>query len=252
MNTEKLSKLETFKLTSGSHESLENGACIMEMVSYFADEPWSDHPKCACPILTAYSIRLNDCFNDEHRQRLKEFIPVIVGTKGTDEIQIARKRLIRWRNVTATYPMILEVFKLPDLAKELRKFENTLESMAQAKAFLERNKNDIYKAAYANAYANAAAYANADANAYAYADADADADANANAYANAAADANANAYANADTNAYAYAYANANANANAAAYANANAYAAAAWRAKIADIAIETLRMAIAVTGKNQ
>ena len=25
----------------------------MQLVSYIADEPWSDHPACTCPVLTA-------------------------------------------------------------------------------------------------------------------------------------------------------------------------------------------------------
>jgi len=197
MNTEKLAKLETMKLSTGSHKSIDDGACIMEMVSYMADEPWSAHPPCACPILTTYAIRLNDRFNDEHRQSMKEFIPLLIGTRETDQIKIARKRLIRWRNVTATYPLILELLKLNDLAAELRKFENTLESMALAVKFLRDNKQKIY-AAEVNAYANVNAYA------------------------------------------YAYSYVNA--------YIN-DAYAD-AWRKKIADVALETLRQAIAVTGK--
>ena len=212
----KQEKLETLKLGKGNHKSIDDGACIMEMVSYFADEPWSDHPACACPILTEYAIRLNDQFNDDHRQRLKKFIPVLVGTKSTDEVQIDRKRLIRWRNVTVTYPILLDLFKLPELAEELRKFENTLESMALSAKFLKENKEKIYADANANTYAYTNAYT--DANAYA----------NTYAYANAYTDA----YANANADAYTDAYADANAN---------------TLRANLADVAIETLRLAIEV-----
>ena len=217
MNQERWKEIETKPLKSGAHASIEAGGCIMEMVSYLANEPWSDHPECACPILTEYAIRMNDRFTDEHRQLMKPLIPLLLNTKATDAVQIARKRLIRWRNVTATYPLILEAIKLPGLAAELRKFENNLESMALASKFLDSHNREIKKAgdayAYADAYANANANANADANAYA--------------------------------DAYAYAYANA----NAYAYANADAYANAKkqWQDQLADVAIETLRLAIAV-----
>ncbi len=216
--------LSKYELKTGAHKSLNEGACIMELVSYIANEPWSDHPKCACPILTEYAIRMNDRFNDEHRQLLKPLIPLLLNTRMNNETQIARKRLIRWRNVTVTYPLILECYKLKEFADKLREFKNTLEDMAEAAKFLLANKGQIYKAANANANA----YADANANAYAYADA------------------YANAYAYADANAYAYV--NAYVNADAYAYANANAYAdAVKFRDKIAAVAIETLRMAIEV-----
>lgn len=76
----RLEALEKIKLSTGSHASIENGACIMEMVSYLANEPWSDHPKCACPILTGYAIRLNDRSDDETREKLKAIAPKLVGT----------------------------------------------------------------------------------------------------------------------------------------------------------------------------
>lgn len=147
--------LEKYELRTGAHKNLEEGACIMELVSYIANEPWSDHPKCVCPILTEYAIRINDRFNDEHRQLLKPLIPLLLNTKENDNTQIARKRLMRWRNVTVTYPLILEFYKLPEIAMRLREFKNTLEDMAEAKKFLEANKEKIYKAANADANANA-------------------------------------------------------------------------------------------------
>ncbi len=252
-------ELGTVMLKRGNHKSIEEGACIMEMVSYMASEPWSDHPKCACPILTAYAIRLNDEFSDNHRQKMKAFIPSLIGTRATDQIQVERKRVIRWRNVTAMYPLILDALGLKDIANNLRQFENTIESMAKAKAFLEENKEVIKRKyaypdanayAYADAYAFAAANAIADANANAFADAYgfADAYANANAYANPYANPYAYAYAFAD--AYANPYANANANAIADAFAAANAIADAnanALREKIVEVSLETLRLAILV-----
>ena len=185
----------------------------MEMVSYIANEPWSDHPKCSCPVLTEYAIRMNDQFNDEHRQLLKPLIPLLVGTRVEDDkIKIKRKQLILWRNVTATYPMILDTIKLPALATKLREYKNTVEGMNAAAEFLKENKKKIY--------ANSNAYAYANSNTYTYA----------------------NAYAYANSNAYAYAYADAYAYANAKAYAYANAY-----RKRIAEESVDTLRLAMEV-----
>jgi hypothetical protein len=215
LNQEKWEEVKNKKLHTGSGKNLDT-ACIMQMVSYVAGEKWTDHPECACPILTEYAIRLNDRFNDEHRQRLKDFIPLLVGTRAGDEIRIARKRLLYWRNVTATYPLILDLIKLPELAEKLRTFQNNVDDMKSAASFLNENKEVIKKATYA--YANIYAYAYANTYAYAYADADA----------------------YAYTNIYAYAYANTYADADAYAYAD-------ALREKIADTAIETLKMLIAI-----
>ena len=71
------------ELHKGSH-SPPNGefeACVMEAVSYVAGEPWSDAPKCACPVITAFMISWNDGLqSDAERTRLlKPLIPLIVG-----------------------------------------------------------------------------------------------------------------------------------------------------------------------------
>jgi len=178
--------IDKIELKTGKHEGMEHGACIMELVSYLANETWSDNPKCACPILTKYAIGLNDSFNKEHRQLLKPAIPLLINSKSDDKTQIARKKLIMWRNVTAAFPLVLDGIKLPEFASALRLIKNTEEGMLSALKILTDNKKIIKTNAYA--YADAAAYAAAYANAYAYADADA------YATANAAADAYAYAY----------------------------------------------------------
>jgi hypothetical protein len=201
---ERLKEIEKIALSVGNHKSIDQGACIMELVSYVADEPWSDQPKCVCPILTTYTITLNDRFNDEHRQRLKSFIPLLLNTKLNDETQIARKRLIMWRNVTATYPILLDLFNMPELANQFREIPNTIEGMAKAKTLLVENNKQIYACAYA--YACACAYSCSCAYSYSCA----------------------------CSCAYAYSYS----------YADADSKK---LRQQLADVAIETLRMAIDV-----
>jgi hypothetical protein len=222
--------LGKFKLGSGGHKSIEDGACIMEMVAYLADEPWSDHPKCACPILTDFAMRLNDRWNDEERQLLKPFITRLISTKSTDEAQVARKRLIRWRYVTVSFPLLLDLWKLPDVAVTLRAFQNTIPSMALAKIFLNDNRSKIEKLSksYAAEDVSAAAYAYADAyvSAYAYADA--------------------YVYTYADAYAYTYTYAYAYAYAYADAYVHASVDAA-DLKAELVKTSLETLSMAIEI-----
>ena len=167
---DRLEKVLGMPLDTNSHDSIEKGICVMEAVSYVAGEPWADHPKCACPILTEYAIRMNDRFNDEDRQKLKPLIPLLVGTRASEEdrekVQIARKRFIIWRNVTVTYPLIIDQLKgCEEYAAKLRAFQNNAESMKEAAAYLKENREAIRKNAYANADAYAYAYANANADA---------------------------------------------------------------------------------------
>ena len=69
------------KLSIGNHESVEDGACIMELVSYMANEPWSDTPQCASPSITSFCIWINDSGDQEHRDRLLVLAPKIINTR---------------------------------------------------------------------------------------------------------------------------------------------------------------------------
>ena len=55
--------------------------CVMSLVALMAGERHSDRPDCACPVVTAYAIKLNDALDDDTRQRLKPFAPRIIGTR---------------------------------------------------------------------------------------------------------------------------------------------------------------------------
>lgn len=147
MNHERLKEIEFWELCKGQGAAANKKLCIMQVVDYISSGGESDHPECACPILTAYAIRLNDAFSAPARQLLKPFIPLLVGTKSTAGVQIARNRLLRWRNVTVAYLLLLDILKLGELAKTLRSFENTPEAMAQAKDFLSAKKTEIFKVA---------------------------------------------------------------------------------------------------------
>jgi hypothetical protein len=83
-----------FKIGHGKHAP-DNGKCVMEAVAYVAGEPHSDHPACACPIITAFLIRWNDDLpDDESRTRLlKPLVKKIVGTRSTKAVELARVML---------------------------------------------------------------------------------------------------------------------------------------------------------------
>jgi hypothetical protein len=79
-------KLDTITLKAGAHDNPDDGGCLLEIVSLFAGERWSDRPGCVCPTLAAFGRSWNDGMrSDDERAQLKPYIPVLVGTAGTDE-----------------------------------------------------------------------------------------------------------------------------------------------------------------------
>ena len=79
------------RLAPGSHRTPESGMCLLEAAAYIAGEPHSDHPDCVCPVLAAFGRSWNDSLDDEARNRiLKPFLPRLVGTRSTAEVQDAR------------------------------------------------------------------------------------------------------------------------------------------------------------------
>ena len=71
-------------LSRGKHRNSRKGACFMEMASYLAGERWSDHPKCTHPLLAMVARLVNDNTSDDHRSRLTELIPSVIGLTTTD------------------------------------------------------------------------------------------------------------------------------------------------------------------------
>jgi hypothetical protein len=76
--------LDSLVLRSGAHISPSDGVSLMEAVSDLAGEPWSNSPSCTSPVIAAYARSLNDWLPDDQRQRLKAYIPRLVGTAEPD------------------------------------------------------------------------------------------------------------------------------------------------------------------------
>jgi hypothetical protein len=90
---ERLPQIEGLQLEAGGHEPPDNGlvhACVMEAVSYVANEPWSDHPECASAVIGAFLRSWNDRLSDDDRQMLKPLIPRLVGTKASARVEEKR------------------------------------------------------------------------------------------------------------------------------------------------------------------
>ena len=107
-------------LERGAHKDSSGGACVMEAVSYVAGEPWSDHPECACPVISGFLRAWNDDLNDEDRQMLKPLIPRLVNTNSTPEVAQQRATLISDWYLKVNVPAWLDTGGAPKLAGEAR------------------------------------------------------------------------------------------------------------------------------------
>jgi hypothetical protein len=112
--------LDTITLEAGKHYSLDAGACVMELTSYVAGEPWSDHPACASPVIAAFMRSWNDTLNDEDRNRLlKPYVTRLVGTASTPEVEDARAWMALDWLVRVHTPAWLRLAGLHDQAARL-------------------------------------------------------------------------------------------------------------------------------------
>lgn len=98
INPDKLAQLDSIDLDLGNHTRFDEGHCAMEVVAWLADQGHTDAPECASPVLTRYTIRLNDRWNHDQRQQLKPYLPRMIGTggDGKDEFrgQVAARFLV--------------------------------------------------------------------------------------------------------------------------------------------------------------
>jgi hypothetical protein len=88
---------QTIKLSKGKHVSPEDGACVMELASMLAGEPFTDHPASVCPVIGSFLRSYNDSIDEHRRQSLYEYASKVVGSRGGQRVQEARaERLARW------------------------------------------------------------------------------------------------------------------------------------------------------------
>ena len=114
---------DTITIHKGCHEpgdpSKGDPACLLELVSWVAGEPWSDHPECVSPILGAFGRQLNDRLPDTKRQQLRPLIPRLVGTAGDGHDEARGYLALDWLIRTCT-PAWLDLAGLSVEADELR------------------------------------------------------------------------------------------------------------------------------------
>jgi hypothetical protein len=88
---------QTIRLSSGKHSSPEKGACVVELASMLAGEPFSDHPRSVCPVIAALLRRCNDYLDDHRRQDLYPYAAKVVGSRGTPKLEHTRIKYLNDR-----------------------------------------------------------------------------------------------------------------------------------------------------------
>jgi hypothetical protein len=93
---------QTVRLKKGRHDSPEEGACVMELASMLAGEPFTDHPASVCPVIGSCLRAYNDWIDDDRRQDLYRYAAEVVGTRASQDVQRARaERVTAWIGDTA-------------------------------------------------------------------------------------------------------------------------------------------------------
>jgi hypothetical protein len=88
---------QTVRLSQGKHRDPDHGACVMELASMLAGEPFSDRPRCVDPVIAGFLRTYNDGIDDRRRQDLYPLAAAVVGTRTVPSVQAERARLcLQW------------------------------------------------------------------------------------------------------------------------------------------------------------
>jgi hypothetical protein len=85
---------QTIKLCKGKHSSAADGACVMELASMLAGEPFTDHPASVCPVIGSFMRAYNDSVDDRRRQDLYAYASMVVGSRTSADVQRTRAEFL--------------------------------------------------------------------------------------------------------------------------------------------------------------
>jgi len=88
---------QTVRLSQGKHRDPDHGACVMELASMLAGEPFSDRPRCVDPVIAGFLRTYNDGIDEHRRQDLYPLAAEAVGSRSVTSVQSERARMcLRW------------------------------------------------------------------------------------------------------------------------------------------------------------
>jgi hypothetical protein len=162
--------IEEYEIVEGVGNRESHELCVMSLAALLAGAPHGDEVPCACRVVRAFAIRLNDSLPRDARQALKVVAPEILNTRGSRALETRRAfRCADWavREVAAG---ALVAAELVENALALRGLDPVVdEATARAARDLARTAAAAADAAYYAYAAAAAAYAAYAAAAAAYA-----------------------------------------------------------------------------------
>jgi len=92
---------QTLRIAQGRHVSPDQGACVVELASMLAGEPFSDHPRSVCPVIAGFLRNYNDLLPDAERGELYPYASLVVGTAASRGVRARRaRRLAEWADRT--------------------------------------------------------------------------------------------------------------------------------------------------------
>ncbi|HUA03649.1 MAG TPA: hypothetical protein VMB27_07065 [Solirubrobacteraceae bacterium] len=88
---------QTVRLEKGKHVSPTEGACVMELASLLAGEPFTDHPRSVSPLIATFLRMYNDRVDSRRRQDLYAVAASTVGTRASADVEARRaEQLLAW------------------------------------------------------------------------------------------------------------------------------------------------------------
>jgi len=161
---ERLAEVQGWRLRKGSHvmpigKADDPMACVIEAVAYVAGEPWSDEPKCVCPVIASMLRRWNDDMrsDDERTRLLAPLIPRLVGSRSTPGVQMRRSFMALDWMVRVMTPAWLDIAGLTEQSALLREL-GELHDSASCQVATPAVKAASERASAARAAARAAAW----------------------------------------------------------------------------------------------
>jgi len=140
---------QTIKLSRGKHANPQQGACVMELASMLAGEPFSDHPISVCPVIGSLLRAYNDSIDDRRRQDLYACAAKVVGSRCSPEVQQRRaERLEAWsEQMLSRHPIRRRLRALLDAGRHRRR---SIESLGpQAVRAIARHSDQTHVAVLA-------------------------------------------------------------------------------------------------------
>ena len=125
-----------YTLRRGHSANPAGGACAMDAVNWLVHGRHGDQPACACPVIGAYVIALNDAMPNDQRQRLIPYLHRIAGSRSDAHEQI-RAQIFARGAVRVLAPLALDAAGLRGEAAKLRSLPAdvpTREAEAEAEA----------------------------------------------------------------------------------------------------------------------